>query len=72
MRTGIKRYFRVKRNNGKFVFDSELGHPLFENTSIPMLTESHWTEWSAIRLSLRKDYRGYRDANGQPRLAASS
>ena len=39
MRTGIKRYFLRERNDGKFIFDSELGNPLFENNSIPMLTE---------------------------------
>ncbi len=37
-RTGIKRYFlREKLGEGKYRFDSELGQPKFEPSSIPML-----------------------------------
>ncbi|HUE81320.1 MAG TPA: diaminopimelate epimerase [Pyrinomonadaceae bacterium] len=38
-RSGIKRYFlRGKPAPGKYVFDSELGQPLFDSASIPILT----------------------------------
>ena len=39
-RSGIKRYFlREKASPGEYVFDSELGRPEFDNSSIPMLTK---------------------------------
>lgn len=39
-RSGIKRYFlREKASPGEYVFDSELGQPKFDNSSIPMLTK---------------------------------
>jgi len=39
-RSGIKRYFlRKKASSGEYVFDSELGRPEFDNSSIPMLTQ---------------------------------
>jgi diaminopimelate epimerase len=39
-RSGIKRYFiREVQQPGKFIFDSELGHPRFANDEIPMVTE---------------------------------
>ncbi len=39
-RSGIKRYFiREIQQPGKFIFDSELGHPRFASESIPMQTE---------------------------------
>lgn len=39
-RTGIKRYFlREKLDEGKYLFDSELGQPKFEPSSIPMLVD---------------------------------
>jgi len=38
-RTGVKRYFlREQFSDGKYLFDSELGHPLFEPASIPMIS----------------------------------
>jgi diaminopimelate epimerase len=39
-RSGVKRYLLQENPvRGKFVFDSELGHPKFDSCSIPMLTE---------------------------------
>ena len=39
-RSGVKRYFiREIQQPGKFIFDSELGHPRFASESIPMQTE---------------------------------
>lgn len=39
-RSGIKRYFiREVQPSGKFIFDSELGHPRFASDEIPMITE---------------------------------
>jgi diaminopimelate epimerase len=39
-RAGVKRYvLREDDGHGKYVFDSELGQPKFDSTSIPMLTE---------------------------------
>ena len=39
-RSGIKRYFiREVQPSGKYIFDSELGHPRFANDEIPMITE---------------------------------
>lgn len=39
-RSGIKRYYLVEQlAPGNYVFDSELGQPRFESTSIPMVTE---------------------------------
>ena len=38
-RSGVKRYFLRKRlGEGKYLFDSELGRPLFDSALIPMLT----------------------------------
>jgi len=38
-RNGIKRYLLIERSGpGSFLFESELGHPKFDNASIPMLT----------------------------------
>lgn len=37
-RTGVKKYFlREQLNEGKYLFDSELGKPVFEPSSIPMI-----------------------------------
>jgi diaminopimelate epimerase len=38
-RSGVKRYFIRDRQEGKFIFDSELGQPHFASDAIPMLTE---------------------------------
>ena len=39
-RSGIKRYFiREVQPSGKYIFDSELGHPRFASDEIPMITE---------------------------------
>lgn len=38
-RSGVKRYFLRSKSNGTYVFDSELGIPLFASEQIPMLTE---------------------------------
>jgi diaminopimelate epimerase len=39
-RSGVKRYFlRERFADGKYLFDSELGRPLFDSASIPMLTD---------------------------------
>jgi len=39
-RSGVKRYFlRERFGDGKYLFDSELGRPLFDSASIPMLTD---------------------------------
>jgi len=37
-RNGIKRYHLLSRDNGKFLFRSELGQPRFDSASIPMST----------------------------------
>ncbi len=38
-RSGVKRYFLLERQGaGKYIFDSELGQPRFDSSSIPMLT----------------------------------
>jgi diaminopimelate epimerase len=37
-RNGIKRYHLLSRENGKFLFRSELGQPRFDSASIPMST----------------------------------
>ena len=35
-RSGIKRYFLMEQtNNGKYIFDSELGQPKFDSSSVP-------------------------------------
>jgi diaminopimelate epimerase len=40
-RSGIKRYFlRQDLGNGKYLFDSELGEPRFDSSSVPILTET--------------------------------
>jgi len=40
-RTGLKRYFPREINpEGRYVFESELGHPKFDPPSIPMIVES--------------------------------
>jgi diaminopimelate epimerase len=39
-RAGVKRYFlRERFGEGKYLFDSELGQPVFDSTLIPMLTD---------------------------------
>jgi diaminopimelate epimerase len=39
-RSGVKRYIlREYNEDGRYVFDSELGHPKFDSASIPMLTD---------------------------------
>jgi diaminopimelate epimerase len=39
-RSGVKRYtLREEKDNGRYVFDSELGQPKFDSASIPMLTD---------------------------------
>ncbi len=39
-RSGVKRYFlRERLGEGKYLFDSELGRPLFDSASIPMQTD---------------------------------
>ena len=37
-RNGVKRYHLLNREDGSFLFRSELGQPRFESASIPMLT----------------------------------
>jgi len=39
-RAGLKRYFPITRNGGKFLFESELGQPGFDPPSIPMTVDS--------------------------------
>jgi len=39
-RSGVKRYFLLEQQDaGKYIFDSELGQPKFDSSSIPMLTD---------------------------------
>jgi diaminopimelate epimerase len=38
-RAGIKLYTIREQNNGRYVFDSELGQPKFASAAIPMITE---------------------------------
>jgi len=38
-RNGVKRYHLLKRENGSFLFRSELGKPRFDSASIPMTTK---------------------------------
>ena len=38
-RNGVKRYHLLKRENGSFLFRSELGKPRFDSASIPMMTK---------------------------------
>ena len=38
-RQGVKRYHLLKRENGSFLFRSELGQPRFDSASIPMTTK---------------------------------
>jgi diaminopimelate epimerase len=37
-RNGVKRYHLLSRENGSFLFRSELGQPRFDSASIPMIT----------------------------------
>ncbi|HKP46173.1 MAG TPA: diaminopimelate epimerase [Pyrinomonadaceae bacterium] len=37
-RAGVKRYVLLEAEDGRYVFDSELGHPHFDSASIPMVT----------------------------------
>jgi diaminopimelate epimerase len=37
-KSGVKRYFLLKHEDGRYLFDSELGQPRFDTASIPMET----------------------------------
>jgi diaminopimelate epimerase len=39
-RNGVKRYHLLNRENGSFLFRSELGQPRFDSASIPMTTDN--------------------------------
>src|SRR5687767_6544365 len=44
-RSGVKRYvLREQSEDGRYVFDSELGQPKFDSASIPMVTDEALTK----------------------------
>ena len=68
-RSGVKRYFiRDVQQTGKFIFDSELGHPRFASDEIPMLTKEKLEQVVNYPLTVGTDCDGDGSRGGEPCL----